>query len=31
MAKALGRTSGICLYVRESGRIRVGDALIVEP
>ncbi len=28
MAKALGRNSGVCLRVLETGKIRVGDSLI---
>lgn len=31
LAKALGRNSGICLEILESGLIRVGDPLVLEP
>lgn len=31
MAKALGRNSGVCLRVLDTGEIRVGDVLIEEP
>lgn len=31
LAKALGHNSGICLSILESGIIRVGDTLVLEP